>query len=660
MPLFIDLETRSRVDLKKFGVYAYVECPDFDILMAAWSSDGVNVQVAIGRDQILEIPGLTDPKVLKIAHNAQFERVCFSRWFGLPSGSYLDPEDWFDTQALAGEEGRPQSLSDLARNIGAEDKDEAGTLLINKFCVPVSSGRRKGEWNDATTHPAEWLDFVLYCIQDVYTLIDVYNRLGEWDDHEYRIFQSDQTINDNGIAIDVSLAEAARDAAEANQQRQKETITLLSGIENPNSQQQIMRWFQEEGIKATNTRADTIEKLLEGDLTPVQTEVLQLKQELALVASKKYASALGMVCEDGRLRGTLKFFGAHTGRWAGRGTQLQNLPREAFTKRITLENGETEKVWDEEAEQRAIWELRMGLGASALDLKKLVRPLFTGPFTVVDYASIEARVVAWIAGEQWALDAFEAGRDIYVETAKAMGGLTRAQGKIAVLALGYNGGVNSLKNMGGAKAYYRDGKMVTGGTLGQAWSEDCILKDMEDEDLRELVYKWRRANPRIVKLWELVQNAVSDEGMAGSILRLERDLDTNLVKMWLPSGRAIWYHNMKWERYSFFDEEKGRIVHKEGWRYDNPKKDGPPRIGTYGGRLVENATQAIARDILAAALVRLQERGYKVVAHVHDEILVEGEHDVDEIASIMCEKPDWAVGLPIDAEGFRCERYRKA
>lgn len=624
--LYIDIETRSRIDLRKTGVYKYVKCPDWRILMAGWAFDDDPVQMAIGHEQVLAIPDLFHPGLTKVAHNAQFERVNFSelrlRELGTPG--YLPPDDWHDTQALAGELGWPQSLEMLGKALGGEEKDSAGTRLINLFCKP----NRKGGWNGPDTHPEEWLDFIAYCDQDVVTLRDIAKALGDWPtESERRVFLADQVINDRGIRIDVDLARAAVQAGVENERVQKARIRELAGnVENPGSVQQMGGWLRSEGLEVPDLRAETVQKLLDGDLTDDQREVLTLRQELALAAPKKFESALEAVLPDGRLRGTLKFFGAHTGRWAGRGTQVQNLPRHAFKT-------------DEETEL-AIWELRNEFGASSDTLKRLVRALFLGPFTVVDYSSIEARVLAWLAGEEWALQAFRDGRDIYVETAERMSTpgneLSRSQGKVAVLALGYNGGVNSLRAMGA---------------------------EGEDNDLKRLVVHWRRANPNITRLWQQLGDAFGDLGEVGSHLHMTESEDKlgRAVHLWLPSGRAISYHGVKWERYRVVDPHTGRPVSKEGWRYADPKNpfNHRQRIGTYGGRLAENATQAVARDIMAGALVRLEDAGFHVVAHVHDEIIVEGEHDVDEIRKIMTEVPDWAYGLPIDGEGFTCDRYRK-
>lgn len=640
--LYIDLETRSRQDLKKVGVYRYSECPDFHILMASWCRDDGPVSTMFDERDILallEVAGVGGPPpepdenhTVVVAHNAQFERVCLSR----VAGEFLHPSHFHDTMAVAGELGLPQSLDGAAKAVGAQAKDSAGSALIKLFCIP----RRDGGWNDETTHPVEWLDFIAYCEQDVETLRDLDRRLGDFPNKmERRVWVADQIVNDTGIQVDLELCHQAVAAGEVNKEEAERGIAEVSTIMNPRSQPQMMAWVREQGLEdiLPNMQAETLEAALEsGILTEDQQTVLELRADAALTSSGKFATALAVASRDERIRGSFYFFGAHTGRWAGRGVQLQNLPRDHFV---------------EEAQQHAaMLDLQMGLGAAGKTLRKLVRPAFVGPFTVVDYASIEARVVAWLAGELWALDAFRDGRDIYTETAERMSTpdrpLTRPQGKIAVLALGYNGAVNSLRAMGAE------------GT---------------DEELVALVRQWRKANARIVRLWADLDNAIEDGAKIGQHLSITKRGDS--MQLWLPSGRAIHYHGVKWgERkiYKCEDQvtgdigqarkwrEEGKTVKVEtkvSWSYRNPK--GPGRIGTYGGRLTENATQAVARDILAEALVRLLDRGYTVAGHVHDEIIVEGEHDPELIASIMCEQPTWAEGLPIAAEGAVCPRYRK-
>lgn len=595
--LYIDIETYSGLDLRATNVYRYSADPEFQILMAAWSTDGAHVQIALGEDEIARIPGLFDPDVLHIAHNAAFERVCLSRLAGLDEGEYLPPEGWLDTMAIAAELGYPRSLGKLATALGAEEKDEAGTRLINLFCKP----NRKGQRTLPEDKPTEWLDFVAYCEQDVYTLIDIEQRLGAWPtESERQVWCADQRVNDRGIQVDTEMVRAAIEAADDNRMVHELELTTLTNyaVMNPASNVQLLRWAQDSGLPVSDLKADTIKGLLaRTDLTPTQRRVLELRKELALVASKKYIAARDGVGSDGRLRGSFQFFGAHTGRWAGRGVQLQNLPRAGFEHEVDA--------------LLAIEGLKAGAGADSETLKALVRSMFVGPFTVVDYSAIEARVVAWLAGEQWALDAFGAGRDIYVETAERMGGLTRSQGKVAVLALGYQGGINSLRVMGA---------------------------DGNDQQLEFLVQQWRKANRNIVRLWKRMDAAFRTGGEVGPHLTVERDGSDRLLR--LPSGRAICYRDVK-------TGDRSSFVTGQGFRQD-----------TYGGRLVENATQAVARDLLAAALVRMEGRGFRVVGHVHDEILVEGG-TLESVTAAMTENPAWAVGLPVDGAGYSCQRYRK-
>jgi DNA polymerase len=622
--LYVDIETYSSVDLKKSNVYRYTEAPDFEIMFAWWAVDDEPLQLALGAAAIADIPYLWDDDVTKVAHNAAFERICFSEFIrrreGGPEG-YLPPEPWLDTMALASEAGYPKSLEQLAKVLGAEDKDTAGTRLINLFCKPNRAGKR----TMPEDKPVEWAQFLEYGRQDVVTLRDVHQRLPHWPtETERQVYLTDQRINDTGIPVDVEMAALAVATAEDNRMQDELEIMHLTGIENPGSNPQMLAWFKSVGLEIPNLQAATVTEMLArpdtDDVAPtaLQRRVLELRQELALVAAKKYSAALDRVNADGRLRGSFQFFGAHTGRWAGRGVQLQNLPS------ATLGDEDDDEQAIETAIAAGVLDLKMGMGASAHTLKALVRAMFTGPFTVVDYAAIEARVVAWLAGEQWALGAFADGRDIYVETAERMGGLTRKEGKVAVLALGYNGGVNSLRVMGA---------------------------EGDDKKLQFLVTQWRDANRAIVGLWADMNEAFIAGDMAvGDHMYIEKDGADRLVR--LPSGRAVVYHDLKarWKDTPF---GRRRVI-----SFADPKGPGF-RTDTYGGKLCENVTQAVARDILAEALVRLQQRGYPVVGHVHDELLVLGQYPVAEICNIMTEKPAWAAGLPLDGAGFNCARYRK-
>jgi DNA polymerase len=621
--LELDIETYSGVELRESNVYAYVEDPTFEVLMCGWSLDDSPVEVVEGEDRIDRIPGLWDPEVKKIAHGAQFERVCFSRMRGLPVGEYLPPEDWFDTMSVAREHGLPASLDMLAKALGADLKDSAGTRLINLFCKPHRL-TRKGPLRRVMPHerPEKWAEFVEYCRQDVVTLKDVRSRMPGWPSaFERELWYVDQRVNDRGLKVDLGMARKAVEAAEANTAAAAREVIEITGVENPGSTQQLAKWAEGVGLVMPDWTKDTVAAALAKAEDPSVARVLELRQDLALVASRKYAAALRGVSADGRLRGQFTFHGAHTGRWSSRGVQVHNLPRKAFV----MEDPETGKEIQDLATQRAaIMDLMFDLGCSPDNLKKLVRPLFVSPaadprdplddpFAISDFSAIEARVLAWLAGEQWVLDAFEAGRDIYVETAERMGGgLTRQQGKVAVLALGYQGAVGSLRVMGGK------------GT---------------DEELQDLVNKWRRANPRIVRFWKRLEQAFRSEH-GGRVGRITVEAKGSTRRVRLPSGRAITYRGVR-------TGQRCSYMHVRGYRED-----------TYGGRLTENVTQAVARDLLADAMIRLDRAGYPIVSHVHDEVVVESK-DIDGITAVMRVGPDWADGLPLDASGDITERYTK-
>lgn len=609
--LHLDLETYSTQDLKKVGVYRYVEDPEFQILICTWSYNGGPVQICFSAEDINNLPGLHDPDTVKVAHNAGFDRVALSRHLGLPVGQYLPPSQWRDTMAVAAILGLPKSLDKLTKYLKVSEKDGAGTRLINWFCKP---NPKTGERRLPEDHPEKWEQFCDYALQDTASLVEVDAKMGNaWPvESERQAWITDQVINDRGIRVDRKMALAAARAAQENERGHVARIVELSGgtIENPNSLTQLTGWLAEQGVKLPNLRSETVEQALAGNVPPAVREVLELRQELALTTSKKYGAALWAMNSDKRLRGMFNYHGAHTGRWSGRRVQLQNLAR------ATLPS-------DDHVEA-AIFDLLAGFGADSETLKRLIRSMFVGPFVVSDYSAIEARVIAWLAGEEWVLQAFRDGRDIYVETAKAMSTpgnvLSRFEGKVAVLALGYNGGANSLFAMG-----YE-------GNEEAAW---------------DLVKKWRKTNRHIVRFWTDLELAFcKGEGTVGRI-RVET-VGRSDRKIVLPSGRGIYYRRVSVKPgtrgrrdITFFDEMYGRS-------------------STYGGRLSENVTQAVARDMLSESLSRLETAGLPVVGHVHDEVIVEaGEEEVERVNSILCDLPDWAEGFPIGAEGFTTYRYKK-
>lgn len=626
--LHLDYETYSDVDLKKYGVYPYSASPSFKILTCSWAFDDDPVEVAEGPLEIMEAVGdaLEDPGIIKVAQNANFERVCSSRWLGLPHDQFLDPEQWHDTAAVAAQRGYPRSLMPLSIALGGEKKDEAGTRLINLFCVPQKVFNYERAYLPHE-RPEDWKAFREYNRQDTITSRDIHWRLGGFPtERERQIYLTDQRINDRGIKFDRTLAEAAEEEVHRNYERDGQELVRITGVSTPGALQQIRDWLSTRGVDIPDMKAETIENALENirGMNPEARRVLVLRQNLALVASKKFGAALEAGGEDDRLRGQFMYHGAHTGRWTGRSVQLHNMPREQFEYKD--EHGE--KHPDHTAMTAAVCDLLLGFPADMLTMKKLVRSMLIGPFSVVDYAAIEARVIAWLAGEEWALEAFRQQRDIYVETAKMMTTalgrsepFNRSQGKVAVLALGFQGAINSLRVMG-AKG--------------------------SDEELLQIVRGWRAANEKIVEMWHEVGDAFMKGGRVGPYLRVEADgTDRRIV---LPSGRAIEYHGYKTV---WVDTPYGR---KASPSFVDPQKG--YRSRTYGGRLTENIVQGVARDVMADALVRLDQRGFRPVGHVHDEILVETE-DLQSVKTIMLEQPEWAPGLPIDGSGFTTYRYMK-
>lgn len=625
--LHLDIETYSDVDLKKYGVYPYSASPNFKILMCSWAFDDDPVQVAIGDLEIFEAIGdaLTDPTIIKIAQNAAFERVCFSRWLGMCHDEFLSPDDWHDTAAVAAQRGYPRSLGPLSQALGGEKKDEAGTRLINIFSIP------QREFNYERAYlphekPEDWKAYCEYNRQDTVTSRYVHRTLGWFPtERERQIYLTDQRINDRGIKFDRTLAQAAEEETEENYRRDGEELLQITGVSSAGALQQIRDWLSTRGAIIPDMKAETIESALEkGGMNREARRVLVLRQNLALVAVKKFGAALQAGGEDDRLRGQFMYHGAHTGRWTGRSVQLHNMPREQFE----YKDEQGEKHPDHQAMSSAVVDLLLGFPANTATMKKLVRSMLLLNGSVVDYSAIEARVIAWLAGEEWALEAFLAGRDIYVETAKMMTlvlnrpvPFERKDGKVAVLALGFQGAINSLRVMG-AK-----------GT---------------DEELLQIVTGFRAANANIKQMWYDVGDAFMKGGRVGQFLRIEADGTDR--RIYLPSGRAIEYHGY---RTVWVDTEYGR---KASPSFIDPRTG--VRTRTYGGRVTENIVQGVARDVMADALVRLEERGLRPVGHVHDEILSESKN-LALVKKVMTEQPAWAPGLPIGAEGFTTYRYMK-
>lgn len=950
--LHLDIETYSRVDLKKNTVYRYVEDEEWMILICSWCIGRGEIHTAYGHEEVSGIPGLFDPAVKKIAHNSDFERINFSALKGLPVGTYIDPEEYIDTAVLASLWGYPRSLKGFCKVVGGEAKDEAGGRLINMFSVP----NRKGGRTLPEERPTDWDAYVEYNRQDVVSMRDNIYRLGKGfpSAEEYEAWITATRINDRGIKIDTALAGAAHRQYEANKKRDLARVKEITGLDNPNSVQQFKGWLAAQGFEMESIDKAHVAELLERDDLPDEVrEAVERKQLAALSAATKYVIAQGSTNSDGRLRGTIKYSNANTGRmcltgdhevltpsgwvrienWTGgriatwnpsgeqiafseakaihfpysgemihidstrihqistpdhdmpireRDGSIEKVPvselegkrffhfirgsrrvttkvrdddlrvllmvqadgtypadggiRLAFRKQRKVErcrhllrraglvyaerkdyktgytrfslraqdcplwllmfknktfgpwifdtnpsiffeelvfwdgswassgansaqyystnktnidlvqafahlsgmycrvhrksvdsrnpnwtplwianlwfspgpgtefrNGSGRNRWstseysglvhcartttgfflvrregsvwvtgnsgvtlsphnlprdhftdaegehDTEAEQAAIDRLLVGVHVGSEDLKKLVRPLLMGPFTVSDYSAIEARLTAWAAGEDSVLESFRNGEDIYVATAERMGGakvgFDRQRGKSATLGCGFGGGAGALLNLGGAKIYPK-------GT-----PDEVIWKG-----LTSLVETWRVAHPHIVSWWKQVHTAFDKGGPASRRIPVDVEIVGNDRYVWLPSGRALVYHNCRREYVQPKDRNgKPLPYRRRAWVCDAVVGNGTQRRIVGGPTQVENIIQAIGRDLLTHALVNVERAGFRTVTHVHDEIVTEttGGLTVERLSSLMCDLPDWAEGLPVEAAGYTTQRYRK-
>lgn len=652
--MFIDFETYSSVNLRDCGAYPYMASPDFAplIMTYRYGVDG-QTKIAQGEAEIKwALRGLNEREhVTFVAHNANFERLVLSRIFDYAPGTFIPPERFIDTMAMGRSLGFPGSLADLSRALHVEEKDSAGTALIAMFCVP---SKKTGRATTPEERPEEWAAFCRYALQDVDTLVEVYTalttRYGGFPKGEREVWNADQRINDRGILVDAELAVRCMDIAAVVKDLHLQHMGKISGLANPNSTAQVLAWVNrrlvEAGVmdgqhdvpvfKDTGAPLKSVDKASVAYLlsrTDLPRDVRTFLEERAASNAASVAKFKAMTNRLGvgnRVRGTIQYFGAHTGRWAGRGVQLQNLPS------VTAGDDEktqafVDRVMNEPAENFSISEL-----------KPLIRGALMAPagqtLTVCDYSAIEARVLAWLAGEEWVLEAFRAGRDIYVETAARMFHVPyeearplRKKGKVAVLALGYGGGINALKAMGAE------------GT---------------DAELEEIKQTYRAANPRIAKFWADIDRSMRNRsGRVGEYITIHPKAN-GLVTIKLPSGRELFYHKLHFRTVSKFDKEV------EALHFLDPKSHRAV-IPTYGGRLTENVTQAVARDVLAHALVNLDRENVPVVAHVHDEVIAEGGVTVERMKELMGAgvgnplAPPWADGLPLAAEGYYCARYRK-
>lgn len=642
--LSIDIETYSATNLAKAGVYRYSEDSDFEILLFGYSVDGGPVQVvdlAAGEqlpDDVLL--ALTDPAVLKTAFNAQFERVCLSRYLGYPTGTYLDPSSWHCTMVWAATLGLPLSLEGVGAVLGLEkQKLKEGKDLIRFFCTPAKTRDGDTFRHYPTDAPEKWALFKAYNLRDVETEMAIQDRLAKFPvtDTEWRNYVLDQQINDRGIRLDLALVQQAIACDEQFKQTHMEMAKAVTGLDNPNSPAQLKAWLAEQGVEVESLSKASVLDLLESASGEVEL-ALSLRQELAKSSVKKYTAMQTVVGADSRARGLIQFYGANrTGRYAGRLIQVQNLPQNHLpdldAARSLVRDGQFSA-------------LEMLYDSVPLVLSELIRTAFVPKpgcrFFVADFAAIEARVIAWIAGEQWRQEVFANGGDIYCASASAMfhvpvekhgqNAHLRQRGKIAELALGYGGAVGALKAMG------------------------ALNYGVAEQELQPLVDAWRQANPMIVRLWWDVDAAAKTcvaEKTVTACHGITFEYKSGMMFVTLPSGRKLAYVKPKLGENRF----GGEAVTYEG--VGTQKKW--LRLETYGPKLVENIVQATARDILAEAMLRLDAKGYRIVMHVHDEAVIEApaETDLTDICVTMGQQPRWADGLLLRADGYVCDFYKK-
>ena len=644
--LGIDIETYSSYDLKSCGVYRYTEAPDFTILLFAYSVDGGPVtccDFAMGETLPAEITAmLQDPAVIKTAFNAAFERICISRYFNWKT---LPPEQWRCTMVRAARMGLPLSLGQCGEVLRLEDgKMKEGAALIRYFSIP-----NRGKRHLPADAPERWEVFKKDNIRDVeveQAILAKVRRL-EAPEFDEKLYAIDQRINDRGVLLDRKLAENATRFDTEYKAQLLEEAKRLTGMENPNSPAQIKQYLREKcGVSVDSLNKKSLEDV-EGLVAtyPKARRVLELRREMGRTSNSKYPAMLDCVCNDGRMHGLLQFYGAmRTGRWAGRLVQLQNLPQNHLPDldyaRQLVKAGNLD-------------DFELNYTNPTYTLSELIRTaLIAKPgctFHVCDFSAIEARVIAWLAGENWVLDVFRSGGDVYCATAGQMfhckvekhgeNAELRPKGKIAVLALGYGGGVNALENMGGSR-------------MG--------LTEKEEKDI---VLRWRDANPNIVRFWATVEAAAIRAIKTGESTTINRGIEVSyrwgMLLITLSSGRTICYprasigieHNDSWRG----DHE---IIEYEGLN-QLTKKWG--KIRTYGGKLTENIVQATARDILGTVIIRAEENGLPIVFHVHDEIIVEASEgqSLSDVEALFSNPIDWCKDLPLYGAGYTTPYYLK-
>ena len=640
----IDIETFSSINISKSGVYKYVESEDFEVLLFAYSIDGGKTEIVdiVNGEELSEeiIQALLDDNVIKWAFNAQFERICLSRFLKLTKGTYLNPKNWRCTMIWSAYMGLPFSLEGVGKVLGLEkQKLIEGKDLIKYFCVPCTPTKSNGfrDRNFPYHDKIKWESFKTYNIRDVDTEKEIQCKLMKFPvpDFIWEEYHLDQEINDRGIKVDLDFVDRVIALDDKVRTKLMSELQILTELENPNSVVQLKGWLSEQGIETESLDKKSVKELVKVTKGEV-SKALALRMQLSKSSIKKYQAMKDVACEDNRCRGMFQFLGANrTGRFSGRNVQLQNLPRntmkELFEVRSIIKNRNGD-----------ILEL---LYDNVPDiLSQLIRTAFVPKenmkFYVADFSSIEARVIAWLAGETWREELFKKGGDIYCMSASQMFGVPvvkhgingdlRQKGKIAELACGYGGSVGALTAMG------------------------ALEMGLKEDELKPLVLSWREANQNIVALWWAVDKAIKDAIVMRGLTRthgIEFECRSGLLRITLPSGRKLTYIKPKIEINKFGGESvtyEGVGVAKK-WE----------RIESYGPKFVENIVQAISRDILMYALQNLSD--YNIVAHVHDEIIIEAPENtkLEDICETMSRVPYWAKGLILTADGYTCEFYMK-
>lgn len=652
----IDIETKSDKDISKCGIYAYTDAPYFDILLFAYSIDGQPVRVVdtANGEEIPEnvLAALADENVVKRAFNCNFERVCLSKYLreNYPQyfqsysidedtvGDFLNPESWHCSMIHARTLGLPSSLAEVGKVLGIEQqKMTDGKALVKFFCVPYDTIDGVPQFHSPTDYPDKWEIFKAYNKRDVEAELEIDRKLSRFPvaDFIWQEFYLDQEINDRGILVDMQLADKAINLDAKAKEELTAEVQKLTGVENPNSVYQLLDWLETQGYKSDSLGKTQVLELIKTAKEPVKS-VLQMRLQLSKSSVKKYTAMKNTACSDNRARGMFSFYGAsRTGRWAGRNVQLQNLPQnhlpDLSEARELVKYGSFEDI-------------QMLYDDVPDTLSQLIRTAFIPrqgmKFIVADFSAIEARVIAWLAGEEWRMRAFAYGEDIYCASASKMFGVPvvkhgenghlRQKGKISELACGFGGSVGAMKAMGAD-------------SLG-----------LSDTELKQIVTDWREASPHITELWWAVDRAVKKavkEKTATKTHGLLFSYEAGFLFIRLPSGRRLAYAKPYIGKNKFGGESVTYMGINAQKKWD--------RLESYGPKFVENCVQGIARDLLMYSMQTLSQ--YFIVGHIHDEMIIECPKDtkLDEICQQMARTPDWAKGLLLRADGYECSFYKK-